>query len=112
SGALAIGLVLYLIRNWTQKFKQAVAGAPLSGKADGGSTTFGLLDREVRQVLRQLEMSQSAIDRDQANWSRTTLRDIVTAELPGVEVLVVANREPYIHNYAEQGLDVQTPASG
>ena len=112
SGALAAGFVLYLIRNWTQKFKQAVTSATRNGDAGAAPATFGLLDREVRQVLRQLEMSQSAIDRDQANWSKSTLRDIVTAELPGVEVLVVANREPYIHNRGAEGIEMQTPASG
>lgn len=112
SGALAVGLVLYLIRNWTRTFKQAVTGATLTGNAGAAPVTFGILDREVRQVLRQLEMSQSAIDREQANWSKSTLREIVMAELPGVEVIVVANREPYIHNLGEHGIELQTPASG
>lgn len=111
SGALAIGLVLYLIRNWMRTFKQAVTSATSPGVKDT-ATSYGPLDREVRQVLRQLEMSQSAIDRDQANWSKETLRDIMLAELPGVEVLVVANREPYIHNHGPDGIELQTPASG
>ncbi len=34
------------------------------------------------------------------------------AELPGVEVIVVANREPYIHNLGTDGIELQTPASG
>ncbi|MCC7252439.1 trehalose-6-phosphate synthase [Hyphomicrobium sp.] len=113
SGALAIGLVLYLIRNWMQRFKQAVTSATTArGPGSEAPASFGPLDREVRQVLRQLEMSQAAIDRDQANWSKTTLREIMMAELPGVEVLVVANREPYIHNRGEHGIELQTPASG
>lgn len=112
SGALAIGLVLYLIRNWTRRFSQAVASAAQRGNTADVPASFGPLDREVRQVLRQLEMTQSAIDRGQANWSKATLRDIMMAELPGVEVLVVANREPYIHNHAEHGIELQTPASG
>jgi trehalose 6-phosphate synthase len=112
SGALAIGFVLYLIRNWTRRFKQAVTSATRTGYAGNMPSSFGLLDREVRQVLRQLEVSRSAIDRDQATWSKSTLREIVTAELPGVEVLVVANREPYIHNHTDHGIDLQTPASG
>jgi trehalose 6-phosphate synthase len=112
SGALAIGFVLYLIRNWTRRFKQAVTSATRTGYAGAVPPSFGLLDREVRQVLRQLEVSRSAIDRDQATWSKSTLREIVTAELPGVEVFVVANREPYIHNHTEHGIELQTPASG
>lgn len=111
SGALAIGLVLYLIRNWLRTFKQAVTSATSPGVRNAAAS-YGPLDKEVRQVLRQLEMSQSAIDRDQANWSKETLRDIMLAELPGVEVIVVANREPYIHNHGPGGIELQTPASG
>ena len=111
SGALAIGLVLYLIRTWRRTCKQAVTSATSPGVRNAAAS-YGPLDKEVRQVLRQLEMSQSAIDRDQANWSKETLRDIMLAELPGVEVLVVANREPYIHNHGPGGIELQTPASG
>lgn len=112
SGAVAIGLVLYLIRNWTRRFSQAVATATRRGPTGELPASFGPLDREVRQVLRQLQMTQSTIDSAETSWSKTTLRDIMMAELPGVEVLVVANREPYIHNHTEHGIEVQTPASG
>ncbi|WP_414653720.1 alpha,alpha-trehalose-phosphate synthase (UDP-forming) [Hyphomicrobium sp.] len=112
SGALAIGLVLYLIRAWTRKFKQAVTSATFRGGASDKFVNFGPLDREVRQVLRQLEMKQSSVDREQLTWNKASLREIMTAELPGVEVLVVANREPYIHNRSDNGIELQTPASG
>ena len=110
SGALAVGLVLYLVRNWLRTFRQAVAAGALRGSA--GPVSFGPIDREVRQVLRQLQISRAAVDREQANWSKATLREIMLAELPDVEVLVVANREPYIHNHGDNGIELQTPASG
>ena len=111
AGAIAIGIVLYLARNWLRSFKEAVSGPYRRGLRDAPAS-FGPLDTEVRQVLHQLEASRSVIDREQANWSKETLRDIMLAELPGVEVLVVANREPYIHNKGENGVELQTPASG
>jgi trehalose 6-phosphate synthase len=112
SGALAIGVVLYLVRNWTLGLKQAFTGSAGPGHARA-PVSFGLLDREVRQMIEQIEASHSVIDHEQANWSKATLRDIMLAELPGVEVLVVANREPYIHNHAASGgIEIQTPASG
>ena len=111
AGALAIGLVLYLMRNWLRTFKEAVSGATRRG-SPGVAVGFGPLDREVRQVMRQLKMSRTAVDREQPNWSKETLREIMLAELPDVEVLVVANREPYIHNHGEAGIELQTPASG
>ncbi len=112
-GALAVGLVLYLIRNWMRSFREAViSAASRNGKTGGANMAFGAMDSEVRQLLRQLEMNHAAVDRDQAIWSKDTLRDIMR-ELPGVEVMVVANREPYIHNRGADGtIEIQRPASG
>ena len=73
---------------------------------------FGVLDREVRQVLRQLKVVRGSVDGEHVEWSKDTLRQILDTELPGVEVLVVANREPYIHNHGPNGIELQTPASG
>ena len=112
SGALAIALVFFLIRRWMQTFKRAVASAAnADGKSEVGSG-FGVLDREMRQVLRQLKIGRGLVDAEQVNWTKDTLRRIMSAELPGVEVMVVANREPYIHNHGPQGIELQTPASG
>ena len=110
-GALAVGLVLYLIRNWMRSFREAVISAASRGGIPEAAGTAGPMDKEVRHLLRQLEMSHVTVDRDQADWSKETLREIMQ-ELPGVEVLVVANREPYIHNHADGGIEIQTPASG
>lgn len=113
SGALAIGLVLYLIRNWMRSLKHAIDNAIVRGSGATLAESTGPLDREMRQMLRQLEIGQSSIDKDQPVWSKETLREIMTAELAGVEVLVVANREPYIHNHGpDGGIELQTPASG
>jgi trehalose 6-phosphate synthase len=112
SGALAIGLVLYLVRSWMRTFKQAIDNATISGSGPVSAQSTGPLYHEMRQMLRQLEMNQSSIDKDQSNWSKSTLREIMLSELPDVEVLVVANREPYIHNHGSKEIELQTPASG
>jgi trehalose 6-phosphate synthase len=111
SGTLATGLVILLIRRWMQSFKKAITSATIpDGHSEVGS--FGLLDREMRQVLRQLKIGRGSVDAENVNWTKDTLRQIMNAELPGVEVLVVANREPYIHNHGPHGVELQTPASG
>ncbi|MDR3516773.1 MAG: trehalose-6-phosphate synthase [Azospirillaceae bacterium] len=51
-------------------------------------------------------------DDSRVQWTPNTLRMILEHELPGAEVLVVSNREPYIHNRGENGITVQMPASG
>lgn len=40
------------------------------------------------------------------------LRLVLAQKLPGAEVIVVSNREPYIHNRNGDDIAVQTPASG
>ena len=40
------------------------------------------------------------------------LRLVLAQKLPGAEVIVASNREPYIHNRNGAGITVQTPASG
>lgn len=59
-----------------------------------------------------LRAQRTLIDPDARYWSKETLRDIMASDLPGAEVIVVANREPYIHNHGSSGVELQIPASG
>jgi trehalose-6-phosphate synthase len=46
-------------------------------------------------------------------WSPAALRRLLEEELPGADVIVVSNREPYIHNRTGDGdIALQMPASG
>jgi trehalose 6-phosphate synthase len=45
-------------------------------------------------------------------WTETTLRDTVQAKLGAARLVVVANREPYIHTYAGGRVVCERPASG
>src|SRR5258708_32321271 len=37
---------------------------------------------------------------------------MLESQLPDAEIIVVSNREPYIHNHVQDGIALQTPASG
>jgi trehalose-6-phosphate synthase len=52
------------------------------------------------------------IDATRVNWSPETLRTTLESQLPDAEIIVVSNREPYIHNHTQDGIALQTPASG
>ena len=45
-------------------------------------------------------------------WSPAMLKQILASELPDSEVIVVSNREPYIHELRNDGVKLQIPASG
>ncbi len=76
-------------------------------------TTLRLLDHApqlTREVDLVLPEEGAAVHID---WSPETLRALHATELPGAEIIVVSNREPYIHNTLRDGrITVQTPASG
>lgn len=67
---------------------------------------------DLRELIRELETGQRSRDLDQTAWTPETLRALLHGELRGHEMLVVSNREPYIHVRNGHELIVQRPASG
>jgi trehalose 6-phosphate synthase len=45
-------------------------------------------------------------------WTRDALRDLIDAKMQGYQFIVVANREPFIHQFKDDGIEVVRPASG
>lgn len=45
-------------------------------------------------------------------WTRDSLRHLIADKLAGYRFIVVANREPFIHRYAGDTIEVLRPASG
>jgi trehalose-6-phosphate synthase len=68
---------------------------------------------DVRQALQELEFLRKGIDVTHTDWTPEALSVALANELPGQEVIVVSNREPYIHNRnADGSISLQIPASG
>ena len=68
--------------------------------------------RDVSQLLRELEHLYRPTDENQQRWTRDTLRATLRGELRGNDIIVVSNREPYIHVRDNGTIHVQRPASG
>ena len=58
-------------------------------------------------ILRESERTTQHIDEAMVQWSADTLRQILEAELPDTQVIVVSNREPYIHERVDGEIAVQ-----
>jgi trehalose 6-phosphate synthase len=63
-------------------------------------------------LIREMESEIRPRDDAQLTWKPETLRAILHGELSGEDVLVVSNREPYIHQHRGDRIEVQRPASG
>ena len=66
---------------------------------------------EVRALLREVDSSRRNMERG-AVWNPEMLRSVLRNELAGDEVLLVSNREPYIHMYQGDAVVLRHPASG
>ncbi len=68
---------------------------------------------DLRELIRDLEAEHRSRDEDRLAWNPETLRAILRRELRGQEIMVVSNREPYIHVHQPGGaIAVRRPASG
>src|SRR5689334_11118225 len=45
-------------------------------------------------------------------WTKSDLLDLIAANMKDVRLVVVSNREPYIHRHTENGISCIQPASG
>jgi alpha,alpha-trehalose-phosphate synthase [UDP-forming] len=110
-GLLAISLLLSILaisisaialwRWWRQEARIAAA----SGNGAAAET--------ARQLLHEFEKNSRSVDDPLVSWTPDTLRRILETELPDAQVILVSNREPYIHNLKENGdVDLVIPASG
>ncbi len=68
--------------------------------------------KDLRELIRDIETDRRARDEDRIGWTPEALKEILHRELAGEEILVVSNREPYIHVRRDGEIEVQLPASG
>jgi trehalose 6-phosphate synthase len=119
---VAMGAVISLItvviaqlswRGWVQGIQALMRGEgllrPAQGTEDG---ELGPIADDLRALVRDLESEHRLRDEEQLAWSPDTLRQILDRELRGQDVIVVSNREPYIHVRQNGSVVIQRPASG
>lgn len=74
--------------------------------------TFLPIAKDLRNLIKDLEATRAARDESQLTWTAKSLKEILARELRGEEVIVVSNRQPYIHVKKAGNIEVQFPASG
>jgi trehalose 6-phosphate synthase len=68
--------------------------------------------RDLRTLIQDLETARGLRDAMNINWSPESLRNILRQDLHGEEVIILSNREPYIHDKRDGKVVVRRPASG
>lgn len=67
---------------------------------------------DLRAMMRIMNAERRFGDDVTISWTPNTLRKLLHKQLTGDQILVVSNREPYIHVKGEKGIEVHRPASG
>ncbi len=115
--ALGIGVVASLflsslVRRWRSAVREMVRDARSGGFADLSGDTIAVLGPELRTLLREIRPGAQTTSAIHVDWSPKVLHALLDEELPDTEVIVVSNREPYIHNRQGKEVVLQIPASG
>jgi trehalose-6-phosphate synthase len=110
--ALLVSIAAVLLgRSWLQSFRHVIDEVR-HGRGDMIDATKAPFGREFRRILRDLQFANLPVEGPDVEWSPTMLRRVLGQKLPGAEVIVASNREPYIHNREGDDIVLQTPASG
>ncbi|HTI05923.1 MAG TPA: trehalose-6-phosphate synthase [Gemmatimonadales bacterium] len=110
-------------RGWIQGMRALLRGErliPIAGRSgrggvrgfEGPPAELRPIARDLRALIEDLEADHRSRDESQLAWTPTTLRQILHRELRGQEIIVVSNREPYIHMRRGNDVQVWRPASG
>ena len=67
---------------------------------------------DLRKLLRALDTERRFADDATITWSPDFLRNLLHKQLTGERIIVVSNREPYIHMRKEARIEMHRPASG
>jgi trehalose 6-phosphate synthase len=92
-------------RNWNEGFRRL-----LRGETD--RPEFLPFLRDVRELVDRI-VAEKESDRQGGAWTPQRLKSALNRYFHGEKIVIVANREPYIHSHAgDGGIEVLHPASG
>jgi trehalose 6-phosphate synthase len=93
-------------RGWSKQLREFLRGGEQRPE-------FQPIMGDVRALVDRL-VAETEADREAGSWTPDRLKHTLNRHLHGEKVLVVANREPYIHERSESGdgIAVRHPASG
>ncbi len=122
---LTVAIAQWSWRGWISGTRALIRGElllrPMSGYGNAigsqqdalsGSKSLQPVAADLRRLVQELHAERHARDESQISWTADSLRAVLHNQLSGDQVLVVSNREPYIHNFHGAAIEVQRPASG
>jgi trehalose 6-phosphate synthase len=115
--AVVISLITVFVahlswRGWISAVKGVLRRDAVSRSQSNTPPEIRPLVGDLRALLHEFNIERRVQDNSPQLWTPEKLRSLLHDELAGDEVLVVSNREPYIHTRTAHGIEVRRPASG
>jgi trehalose 6-phosphate synthase len=112
-GLVTVAIILAMSRGWAKSLRMALVEARKGATPAESEPHDFPANEEVAALLAELRVERKFANGIHVEWSPESLHQLLHEELPGAQVLIVSNREPYIHNHVENGeIELQIPASG
>lgn len=99
--------------------KQLRAGASMDASPLPRGDLFAPMAKEVTTFARHLSVAKTAAEEEarlrqasESLWTSERLKDHVKTKLGGQPLVIVSNREPYMHRYKGREVEVIVPAGG
>jgi len=100
-------------RGWMSGVRALLRGEGLVKPfAKESSSELQPLMGDLRALLRTIDVERRLADDVTISWNPDKLRELLYKQLAGEQILVVSNREPYIHMKGKEVIEVNRPASG
>jgi len=99
-------------RGWVSGARALLRGEGLLTPLLPPTPELAPLAADLRSRLRELDDEYRRMLGPGAEWSPDALRSLLRTQLRGDQIIVVSNREPYLHEKTAAGVIVRRPASG
>lgn len=116
---IVVSLITLLVahlswRGWMEGVRAMFRGEGIFRPFDRPARNADLqpLVGDLRALLRRMDTERRLADDSSTTWNPEALRKLLHRELTGERVIVVSNREPYIHTKSQGKIEVHRPASG
>ncbi|QOY95092.1 trehalose-6-phosphate synthase [Massilia sp. UMI-21] len=115
--ACVVSIITILIaqlswHGWVRGVREMMRGELWPKSPRLASPELAPLASDLRSMLQEYQRDLQGSNVEASTWDAETLKSLLNQDLAGDEILVVSNREPYIHVNTPDGVRVQRPASG
>ncbi|AMO24660.1 trehalose-6-phosphate synthase [Ramlibacter solisilvae] len=100
------------LRGWVSGTRALLRGEGLLRPLGPPLPELAPIAADLRSRLRDLQDEYRRAHGPETEWGAERLQALLRSQLSGDQVIVVSNREPYIHQRVDGRIEVQRPASG